>query len=102
MAKAVKYIMENLPIDWLFIEWEGERLRYPIAIDLEIGLNYNDMVGLDLESIKEFQSVKGYCDYKMALKKVEDYKESKVIDEAKYDEYTEMVKNQKNKYQMVV
>jgi hypothetical protein len=38
----------------------------------------------------------------MALKKVEDYKESKVIDEAKYDEYTEMVKNQKNKYQMVV
>src|SRR5690606_36018527 len=40
-----KFIMENLPIDFLFIDWEGQKLRYPIKADAEIGTTYKDVVG---------------------------------------------------------
>ena len=99
MAEAAKHIMENLPIDWLFIDWKGEKLRYPIAADVEIGVNYNDMVGYDKEELDSFSSVAGYCKYHLDLKNVKNYKNSKVITEEKFEELTEVIKSKKSAYQ---
>lgn len=102
MARAAKYIMENLPIDWLFIDWKGEKLRYPIAADIEIGVTYNDMVDYDMEELNSFKTIKNYCQFKLDLKKVKNYKESKVITEEKHDEMKAMILASKEKYQIAV
>ena len=102
MAKVARHIMENLPIDWLYIDWKGERLRYPIAADIEIGVTYNDMVDYDVEELNTFQSVKGYCKFHLDLKKVKNYRESKVIDKEKEEQLKEAIKAKKQAYQMVV
>ncbi|QIW88731.1 DNA polymerase I [Bacillus phage P59] len=99
MARAARYIMENLPIDWLFIDWKGERIRYPIAADIEIGVTYNDMVDYDMEEINSFNSISGYCKYNLDLKKVKNYRESKVIDEEKEAQLKEAIKAKKGAYQ---
>ena len=99
VARAAKYIMENLPIDWLFIDWEGERIRYPIAADVEIGVNYNDMVGYDMEELNTFNTVANYCKYHLDLKKVKDYKNSGIITEEKAEEMKAMIESNKSRYQ---
>jgi hypothetical protein len=99
IAKAARYIMENLPIDWLIIDWKGEKLRYPIKADIEIGVNYNDMVDYDMEEINSFQSIYGYCKYKIDLKNIKNYKESHVITEEKYDELKHVLEGKKEIYQ---
>lgn len=101
MAKAAVYIMENLPLDWLFIEWEGKTLRYPIKADCEIGVNYNDMVDYDREEIESFNSIAGYCKYYLDLKKVKNYKEVDLIDDTKYDMLVNNIENRKPEYQSV-
>lgn len=101
VAKAAKYIMENLPIDWLFIEWEGKRLRYPIKADVEIGLNYNDMVNYDAEDLSTFNSIGGYCRFYNDKKKLKSYYTSKQIDEDKYKQLVETVENKKDAYRAV-
>lgn len=100
IARAAKYIMENLPIDWLFIDWKGEKLRYPIAADVEIGVNYNDMVKYDADDLNTFQTVEGYCKYHGALKNIKNYKASKVITEEKFEELTQTIESKKSLYQM--
>jgi DNA polymerase I-like protein with 3'-5' exonuclease and polymerase domains len=99
MARAAKYIMENLPIDWLFIDWKGERIRYPIAADIEIGVTYNDMVDYDVEEINSFNSIAGYCKYHLDLKKIKNYRESAVIDEGKEAQLKDSIKAKKAIYQ---
>ncbi|AGB62741.1 truncated putative DNA polymerase A.2 [Bacillus phage phiAGATE] len=99
MAKASKFIMENLPVDWLFIDWKGEKMRYPIAADVEIGLNYNDMVDYDAEELKTFNSAKGYCKYYLDKKKVKIYKDSKAISQEKHDELVATLEAKKQSYQ---
>lgn len=99
MAKAAKHIMENLPIDWLFIDWKGGKLRYPIAADVEIGVNYNDMVDYNMEEINTFRCVKNYCKYHLDLKNIKNYKNSNVITEEKYEELKHAVESKKGMYQ---
>lgn len=99
MAKVMKYVMENLPVDWLFIDWKGEKLRYPIVADIEVGVNYNDMVDYDLEEMNSFSSIAGYCKYKLDMKKVKNYRESKVIDEEKEKEMKAAIEASKPSYQ---
>lgn len=99
MAKAGLYIMENLPIDWLIIDWKGEKLRYPIKADIEIGVTYNDMVDYDVEELNSFHTVKNYCKYQLDLKKIKNYKESKVITEEKAEELQAAIKSKKAIYQ---
>jgi len=101
MAKVMKHVMENLPVDWLFIDWKGEKLRYPIVADIEIGVNYNDMTDYDAEEINTFSSIAGYCKYKLDLKKVKNYRESKVIDEAKEKEMKAAIEASKPSYQAI-
>lgn len=102
MAKVARHIMENLPIDWLFIDWKGEKLRYPIAADVEIGVSYNDMVDYDMEELNKFASIKHYCKYKLDLKKLKDFKQSKVIDEEKHEALKAQLESQKPAYQAAV
>lgn len=99
VSKVAKYIMENLPIDWLFIDWKGERMRYPIEADIEVGINYNDMVDFESEDFATFNSVEGYCKYYLDLKKVQDYKDAKFIEEDKAEEMTKAIENKKYIYQ---
>lgn len=99
MAKAARHIMENLPIDWLFLDWEGERMRFPITADVEIGVNYNDMVDYNPEEIDSFSTVAGYCKYHLDLKKIKNYRESGVIDTDKEEQLKDTIKAQKHVYQ---
>ena len=99
MARAAKYVMENLPIDWLFIDWKGEKLRYPIAADVEIGVTYNDMVDYNMEEINSFKTIEHYCKYNLDIKKIKNFKESKVITEDKAETLTAAIKSKKEVYQ---
>lgn len=99
MAIAGRYIMENLPIDWLFIDWKGEKIRYPIEADVEIGINYNDMVDYDKDEVLSFNKVENYCKYYLDLKKIKDYKNSGLIDEDKFEELTAAIEDKKEVYQ---
>jgi DNA polymerase I-like protein with 3'-5' exonuclease and polymerase domains len=100
VAEAARYIMENLPIDWLFIDWKGEKLRYPMAADVEIGITYNDMVDYDKEELDTFSYIKNYCKYHKDLKKIKDYKDSDMIPEEKYEELTTAIEDKKEQYQI--
>lgn len=93
-----KFIMENLPIDFLFIDWEGQKLRYPIKADAEIGTTYKDVVGFDAELFKQFKSVKGYTQYYKDLSKFEDYEASGLITKEQRDQGIEMVNDQIDYY----
>ena len=73
MAKVMKYIMENLPIEWTKYNLNGKEITYPIEADVEIGWNYKDAVGFDLESIKTFKSLKGYIKFEKDKAKFADY-----------------------------
>jgi DNA polymerase I-like protein with 3'-5' exonuclease and polymerase domains len=100
MAKVGKYVMENLPVDWLFIDWKGERLRYPIAADIEIGVTYNDMVGYNMDDLNSFKTIQNYCKFHLDLKKIKNYKETKIITPDKFEELTAAIEAKKEIYQM--
>ncbi|AXQ67802.1 DNA polymerase [Bacillus phage Kioshi] len=102
MAHIGKTVMENLPIPWLFIEWKGETIRFPITADVEIGTTYNDMVNYDKDELNTFQKVENYCKYHMDLKSVKHYKESGVITEEKAKELKAMIESKKHEYQMAI
>lgn len=99
VAQAARYIMENLPIDWLFVDWKGEKMRYPIAADVEIGVTYNDMVDYDKEELDSFSTIANYCKYHLDLRRIEDYKNSDMITEDKFEELTQSIEGNKNVYQ---
>lgn len=99
VARAARYIMENLPIEWLFIDWQGGKIRYPIEADVEIGVNYNDMVDYDKEEIDTFNSVANYCKYHLDLKMVGDYKDADLITEDKYEKLVGAIERNKEAYQ---
>lgn len=80
VAKTAKMIMENLPVDFLTVDWiDGTMKRYPIESDVEIGENYNDMVDYNPEELAEFKSVKGYVKYYKDKKTFADYQDNGLI-----------------------
>lgn len=99
VAKAVKYIMENLPIKWLNIEWEGRQMRYPLEADIDIGVTYNDVIAFEEEDFNTFKTVKGYCRFYLDLQKIRDYYDAELIDEEKYEELTNKIESSKYIYQ---
>ncbi|ASR79784.1 DNA polymerase II [Bacillus phage Janet] len=101
MAHIGKRVMENLPIDWLWIDWEGERRRFPITADVEIGITYNDMVDYKPEDLKTFKSVKGYCEFYGKKKHIKNCKGSKVITEEKMEELFEVLEKSKDLYRQI-
>lgn len=101
IAKVMKWIMENLPVDFLFIDWNGEKMRYPIKADVEIGENYNDAVDYEPEEVKEFESPQGYIRYENDLGKLEDYYNAEIISEEQYQAALEKVESAKPAYQMI-
>lgn len=98
VTTVAKFIMENLPIDFLNIEWKGETIRYPIKADAEIGTSYKDVVEFDAELFKQFNSVQGYTKYFKDLGKFEDYAASKLITQEQMIEGQTIVKNQIETY----
>ena len=101
IAKIMKTIMENLPVDFLQIDWKGEKIKYPIKADVEIGTNYNDAVDYEPEEINTFNSVEGYIKYNMDLATVGDYKDKKLITPERYEESVEQIENAKPAYQKI-
>ena len=99
IIKISKYIMENLPFDFLKIQWEGKEVPFPVKADAEVGLTYNDVVEYDSEEFKTFNSVKGYSDYYNALNKIQHTFETGLITEEQRDQIQEKVKSQKEIYQ---
>lgn len=101
MAKVTIHIMENLPFDFLKAEIDGKEVQYPIKADMEIGLNYNDMVEYDEEEIDTFNSYQGYIKYMMNLQTLEDYKESGKLTDEQFEKATSVVKGEKSIYQEI-
>ena len=99
VASVVEFIMANLPIPFLQIEWNGKMVQYPIDAETEIGVNYKDAVGFDAEDFKTFKSIKGYADYHKALAKFEDYADSKVITKEQMEEGQAAIRASKEAYQ---
>lgn len=101
IGKVSKYIMENLPYDFLFTDYKGDKIRYPIEADFEVGLAYNDMVEYNEEEMKTFNKVENYIKYKMALKTIKEYFESGKLTEEQYKQKVELVEQEKYKYQQL-
>lgn len=101
MAKVTIHVMENLPFDFLKAEIGGKEVQYPIKADMEIGLNYNDMVDYDEEEIETFNSYQGYIKYMMNLQTLEDYKESGKLTDEQFEKATSVVKGEKSIYQEI-
>ena len=102
MAKVVKFIMENLPIPFLTMEWQGQPLKYPIVADLEIGENYNDLVDYDYEEIIEFNSLKGYVKFHKDQAKLGDYADTGLIDKEQAEQGIEQIKASRDAYRALV
>jgi len=104
-GEYAKYIMENLPFDWLFIEKDGKKVRYPIKAENAIGLNYNDMVDFDKDEFITFKSAQGYCNYFYGLEKLNHQFESGTFSEDKeeneklYNEAVATMESKKKEYQ---
>ena len=92
-------IMTHLPFKWLFIDYKGKRIRYPIDADMDIGLNYNDMVSFDWDDYKTFKNGDNYIKYNLELGKISDLKECKKITEEQADSMTKELEAKKPEYQ---
>lgn len=101
MADTCKFIMENLPIPFLTIDWKGEKLRYPIGADVEIGVNYNDMADYDAELFASFATTKGYAKYHKDMGTFSDYEESGLITEEQRDEGVKAVTSALDSYKKI-
>lgn len=101
VAFIVKTIMENLPIEFLFMEYEGERIRFPIGADVEIGWNYNDLVDYEPELFKEIGNLPGYLKYLSDLKNVKNHKNADMIPKDKAEEISDKIKQNKLLYKNV-
>ena len=99
VTQVVKYIMENVPAEFLYTNLNGQRVRYPIEADIEIGHNYNDLVDYDPEEYKTFKTPEGYIKYHRDIKLLIDHKESGKITEEQLDEAIQIIENQKAHYQ---
>lgn len=99
VIKVSKYIMENLPYNFLKTEYKGEIIQFPIVGDAEVGLTYNDVVEYNSEDFLTFNSVKGYSDYYNALNKIQHTFETGLISEEQKDQLQDKIKSQKELYQ---
>lgn len=102
VAKVSKYIMENLPIDFLFIDWEGKKARYPIKADCEIGKNYNDMVDYDKEELDTFASLEGFVKFTKDQSKIGDHADNDLISKEQAEQAIAQIKACKPAYQQMV
>lgn len=101
MAKVTKFLMENLPIPFLTMEWKGQPLKYPIVADLEIGENYNDLVDYDYEEIMTFSSLAGYVKYHKDQAKLGDYADTGLIPKEQAEQGIAQIQACKSAYQAI-
>lgn len=101
MVQVTQIIMENLPIDFLTVDLGRGPERYPIASDVEIGVNYSDLVSFDIDDFRTFNSAKGYIKYYRDIHEIVANKDSKVIPEEQADALIETIKSSKPAYQQI-
>ena len=94
--------MENLPIDFLTIDWKGGKLRYPIEADVEIGVNYNDMTEYAEADFNQFNSVTGYVKYNKDQNKFREYQDNGLISKEDMEKGIAIIENSKSAYQQIV
>ena len=102
VPEAALYLMTHIPFDWLFIDYKGKHIRYPIDADLEVGDNYNDMVEYNSKDYKSFANAENYITYYRHLNYLSDLKESGKLEENKYNDLVKYVESLKPKYQASV
>lgn len=101
MAKAIPYIMCNLPIPFLKINWKGKEMNYPMGAEAEIGVNYNDMVGYEEEEFDMFNSVEGYVSYNLVKGDIKNRLNSGIVTQEQYDSAVDLIESNKQVYQVV-
>lgn len=101
MADLGKWVMENLPIEWSFIDYKGEHLRYPIKADVEIGRDYGTLVDYDKEELSEYNSVDGYVKYHKDKAKLADYFNNGFLEEENYEQALQVIENNLPTYKLI-
>lgn len=101
MTQVIRIIMENLPIDFLNVDLGDGIERYPIASDVEIGLNYSDLVEFDLDEYRTFNSAKGYIKFHRDIHEIVANKDSEVITDEQADQLLAHIENNKANYQQI-
>lgn len=99
VPEACLYIMTHLPFDWLYTDYKGKKIRYPIDADMDIGNNYNDMVSYDREDFLSFNNAENYIKYYRKLDYISDLKESGKLNEESYNKLLTYYKSKKVDYQ---
>lgn len=95
----VQHIMTHLPLDWLYTVVDGEKVRYPIDVEMSIGNSYHDLIDYDPKEFVTFKSATGYIDYFTELSQLNKMLESKLLEQKDYDRKVAYLKEHKNKYQ---
>ena len=75
IGKIMKTAMENLPLDFLNVTYNGKIIKFPMEAELGIGINYNDEVELDLDDFATFKSTYGYCTYYHELEDIQNHQD---------------------------
>lgn len=102
IAYVCKYIMENLPIDFTMINWEGKQVRYPIVADIEIGTSYGALVDYDKEELDQYASLKGCVKYHKDLTKLYDLNKGGKLTDEEYEASVAEVEANINYYKTLV
>ena len=99
MAQVVKHIMENLPIDFMEVNWKGDKIKFPVVADVELGSTYGDIHTYDPEEFHSFKTVKGFTEYKKLEAYVGDSLDYNYITEEEYEHLIKQVEDRKPYYQ---
>lgn len=84
VPQTVKYIMTHLPFKWLYSDFHGKTIRYPIDAEMDIGNNYNDMVEYNPDEVAAFGTIDNFIKYYQILGQLSDRFESKALTEEEY------------------
>lgn len=74
-----KTVMENLPLDFLTIEHNGEMIKFPMTADASVSTNYNDECPYIEDEFVNAKSSDSYCAYYHDLGHLKNLKNEKMI-----------------------
>lgn len=101
VATIMQVAMENVEVDYLNIEHNGNPIRFPMVADVGVGVTYNKEFEYDKEDFLSFASSDGFSQYYTALKELKDRLEADLISEEDYEAQSQAIKDKKQEYQEI-
>ena len=101
VATIMQVAMENVEVDYLNIEHNGNPIRFPMVADVGVGVTYNKEFEYDKDDFLSFASSDGFSQYYTALKELKDRLEADLISEEDYEAQSQAIKDKKQEYQEI-